>query len=274
MLCIRDATLAFGSRTVWSNLTLDVEPGEFVAVLGANGSGKTTLLRVILGQQKLSSGSVTFNGAPVSRGNRRIGYVPQQRLAEEGLPVRARDLVAFGFDGHRWGVPLPSRGRRRLIDSALAAVGASNYGSVSVSTLSGGEQQRLRIGQALVSDPEILLCDEPLLSLDLDGQRAVIELIEARRRNNIGVLFVTHDVNPILGIVDRVLYLAKTGYCVGTPNEVFRSDVLSKLCGVPVEVIRSRGQIIIVGGLDGSHSDLDGSHSHHVRSPFTRGGPL
>ncbi len=103
MLCIRDATLSFGDRTVWSDLNIEVEPGEFVAVLGANGSGKTSLLRVILGQQKLTSGSVAFDSAPVTRGNRRIGYVPQQRLVDEGTPVRARDLVGFGLDGHRWG---------------------------------------------------------------------------------------------------------------------------------------------------------------------------
>ncbi len=274
MLRLREATLVFGHRRVWSDLTLEVEPGEFVAVLGANGSGKTSLLRVILGQQQLSSGSVTFDGMPVSRGNRRIGYVPQQRLAEDGTPVRARDIIAFGLDGHRWGLPLPSRRRQRRIDSALAEVGAFDYGSVSVSTLSGGEQQRLRIGQALVADPDLVLCDEPLLSLDLDGQRAVIELIDEQRHRNIGVLFVTHDVNPILGIVDRVLYLAQGEYCLGTPDEVFRSDVLSDLCGSPIEVIHSRGRIIIIGGLDGSQTDLDGGHSHHVRSPQPRGGLL
>jgi len=274
MLRIRDATLAFGHRTVWSELTLAVEPGEFVAVLGANGSGKTSLLRVILGQQELSSGSVTFDGKPVSRGNRRIGYIPQQRLADDGMPVRARDLIAFGLDGHRWGVPLPSRRRRHRIDTILADVGASEYGAVPVSILSGGEQQRLRVGQALAADPELLLCDEPLLSLDLDRQRAVIELIDRQRHRSIGVLFVTHDVNPILGIVDRVLYFAGGGFCLGTPDEVFRSEVLSELCGSSLEVIRSHGRIVLLGGPDPSPGDPDGTHSHHVHPPQPRGGPL
>ncbi len=112
------------------------------------------------------------------------------------------------------------------------------------------------------------------LSLDLDRQRAVIELIDERRQQNIGVLFVTHDVNPILRVVDRVLYFARGGYCLGTPADVFRSDVLSELCKSPIEVIRSRGRIIVVGGLDVSAGDVNGEHSHHVGPPLSRGGRL
>lgn len=258
VLSLRDASLAFGDRTLWSGLDLDVQPGEFIAVLGANGSGKSSLLKVILGQQRLSGGSIRFLGEPGRRGDRRIGYVPQQKLADDGTPLRARDLVALGLSGHRWGLPLPSTARRREVDELLAAVGATAYANVGVSTLSGGEQQRIRIGQALAGSPRLLLCDEPLLSLDLTHQRAVSELIDRQRRErDFGVLFVTHDVNPILDMVDRVLYLAGGGFRIGTPDEVLRSEVLSELYGSRVDVIRTHGRVIVVGTPDHTHVHED-----------------
>lgn len=264
VLSLRDATLGFAERTLWSGLDLDVHPGEFIAVLGANGSGKTSLLKVILGQNGLSGGDISFLGGPVTHGNRRIGYIPQQKLADEGTPLRARDLVALGLDGHRWGIPWPSKKRRARVDGVLAAVEASEYARVPISTLSGGEQQRLRVGQALADNPRLLLCDEPLLSLDLAHQRAVSELIDSNRRaRKIGVLFVTHDINPVLDLVDRVLYLAGGTFRIGTPDEVLRSDVLSELYGSPVDVIRTRGRIVVVGTAEGPHAHPDGLHAAH-----------
>ncbi|SDY73451.1 metal ABC transporter ATP-binding protein [Herbiconiux ginsengi] len=266
VLTLRDASLSFGSRTLWSGLDLDVQPGEFIAVLGSNGSGKSSLLKVILGQQKLTSGSISFLGAPGRRGDRRIGYVPQQKLADDGTPLRARDLVGLGLSGHRWGVPLPSATRRREVDALLAAVGATEYANVGVSTLSGGEQQRVRIGQALAGDPRLLLCDEPLLSLDLTHQRAVSELIDRQRRErDFGVLFVTHDINPILDMVDRVLYLAGGGFRIGSPSEVLRSEVLSELYGSHVDVIRTHGRVIVVGA-----PDVSAEHPEHGDHPVHR----
>ena len=260
VLRIRDARLAFGDRVLWDGLDLDVAPGEFVAVLGANGSGKSSLLKSILGLSPLSSGTIEFASEPVGRGDRRIGYVPQQKLAEDSTPLRARDLVALGLDGHRWGLGLPSRARRAKVDQLLEAVGATAYGRVPVASLSGGEQQRLRIGQALAGDPRLLLCDEPLLSLDLAHQRGVSELIDRERRaRRTGVLFVTHDINPVLGMVDRVLYLAEGRFRIGTPDEVLQSSVLSELYGSPVDVISTRGRIIVVGTPDDPHGH---SHEH------------
>ncbi|RFA10980.1 ABC transporter ATP-binding protein [Subtercola boreus] len=270
VLALRDATLGFGSRTLWSGLDLTVSAGEFIAVIGANGSGKTSLLKVILGQQRLTGGTATFLGAPLRRGNRRIGYIPQQKLADDGTPLRARDLVGLGISGHRFGVPLPSAARRRHVADLLESVGATRYADAPISSLSGGEQQRLRVGQALAGDPRLLLCDEPLLSLDLNYQRTVSELIDAQRRaRDLGVLFVTHDINPILDMVDRVLYLANGRFRIGTPDEVLQSSVLSSLYGSPVDVIRTRGRVIVVGTPDGSHGhpDAAGDTAHHDAPP-------
>jgi zinc/manganese transport system ATP-binding protein len=266
VLSLRAATLSFGDRELWRNLNLEVQPGEFLAVLGPNGTGKTSLLKTILGQQQLSSGSIEFLGRPVGRGSRQIGYIPQQKLLEQGTPLRARDLVTFGVNGHRWGLPISSKVIRAKVDGILESVGASDYANVPVSTLSGGEQQRVRVGQSIAGDPRLLLCDEPLISLDLHHQRQVSELIDEQRKAlNTAVVFVTHDVNPILGMVDRVLYLAGGRFRVGTPDEVLRSEVLSYMYDTPVEVIRSRGRIVVLGAPEGYgvHDHLE----HHVGAP-------
>ena len=260
VLSLSSATLSFGERPLWHGLDLEVEAGEFLAVLGPNGTGKTSLLKAILGQQALTSGTVEILGNPVRRGNRDIGYIPQQKLLDHGTPLRARDLVAFGINGHRWGLPISTPALRRRVDDVLESVGASDYAFAPVATLSGGEQQRIRVGQAIAGNPKLLLCDEPLLSLDLQHQRAVSELIDEKRRElDTAVVFVTHDVNPILRMVDRVLYLADGQFRIGTPDDVLRSDVLSDMYDTPVEVIRSRGRIIVIGAPDGY-----GAHGHDV----------
>jgi zinc/manganese transport system ATP-binding protein len=182
-ISMRGAGLCYGERTVFTGLDLDVAPGEFLTVLGPNGSGKTSLLRVLLGMQALSQGSVRLAGEPAGRGNRGVGYIPQQRALDPNTPLRGADLVGFGVDGHRWGLGLAGRRRRRdRVAAALQTVGASEYAARGVGELSGGEQQRLRVAQALVGEPDVLLCDEPLLSLDLAHQSLVSELIERRRR--------------------------------------------------------------------------------------------
>lgn len=261
MLRLTDASLAYGSRTLWSGLDLDVDAGEFIAVLGANGSGKTSLMRAVLGLQPLSSGRLEVNGRPVQRGSNDIGYVPQQRRADPLMPMRAMDVVGQGLDGHRWGVGRPSADRRRKIAAALDAVGAADYADAPIGLLSGGEQQRVRVAQALVADPSLLLCDEPLLSLDLTSQRTVTALVDRRRRaRNTAVLFVTHEINPVLPYVDRVLYLAGGRFRIGSVDEVLNSATLSELFHAPIEVVRVGGRILIAGvpdALEQAH------HDHH-----------
>ncbi|GAB2957786.1 metal ABC transporter ATP-binding protein [Amycolatopsis acidiphila] len=252
---ISGASLAFGGRTLWSGLDLRVERGEFLAILGPNGSGKTSLLKVLLGLQPLSAGSWRMAS------DRPVGYVPQQRAMQEALTLRGVDLVGLGLDGHRWGLGLRGLAeRRRRVAAAIESVGAQAYAKSPVGRLSGGEQQRLRVAQALIGDPDVLLCDEPLLSLDLGHQRAVSALIDERRRAaGTAVLFVTHELNPILSYVDRVLYLVDGRFRIGAPEEVMNSKTLSELYRTKVEVIRVGGQIHVAG----AQSALCEDEAHH-----------
>jgi zinc/manganese transport system ATP-binding protein len=257
-------SLRFGERTLWRDLSFALPPGEFLAVLGPNGTGKTSLIRILLGLLAPTSGSVAIDGRSPAQVRNEIGYVPQQRAFDRDLPLRGRDLVGLGLDGHRWGVGLTSRADKERIATALRAVGATAYADTPVGRLSGGEQQRLRIAQALVSEPKLLLADEPLLSLDLASQRIVTELLDRHRRaSGTPVVFVTHDINPILPMVDRVLYLAPGDWAIGAPGEVLTTDTLTKLYQTPVDVLRVRDRIVVVGTPE-DHG------AHHDHSPVAR----
>ncbi|QCH22255.1 metal ABC transporter ATP-binding protein [Mycobacteroides salmoniphilum] len=241
---LRNASLNRGGRTLWEDLDLTVEPSEFIAVLGPNGSGKTSLLRLLLGEVPLTRGAMTVAGE--------LGYVPQHRLADNALILRAEDLVGLGIDGHRWGLAAlnpASRARRRTtIDLALDQVDASHLATKAVSSLSGGELQRVRIAQALAGDPALLLCDEPLLNLDPASAQQICALLDKRRRSaRTAVLFVTHEINPILPYADRILYLVDGRFRIGTVDEVMTTETLSELYRAQIDVVKVRGQYVVVG---------------------------
>lgn len=245
-LSLHDARMAYGRRVLWSGLDLDVSPGEFVAVLGANGSGKTSLLRAILGLQPLTAGTITVTGRPVKDARRRIGYVQQQRRIDPLTPLRTRDVVRQGLDGYRFG--FRRHAARGTVDAALRSVDIAALADTPVGLLSGGEQQRVRMAQALVSDPALLLCDEPLLSLDPGSQRTITSLVDRRRRDHdTAVVFVTHEINPVLPYVDRVLYLAGGTFRVGKVDDVLTSTTLSELYQAPIQVIHVDGRIMVAG---------------------------
>jgi len=256
-VALEGATCRAGDRPVWTDLSLAVRPGEFLAIMGPNGAGKTTLLRVLLGLQRLAVGRALVAGQPPRPGNPAIGYVPQHRGFDPDLPVRGRDLVAWGLDGHRWGVTLRPRATARRVDDLLEYVGARGFADAPVGELSGGEQQRLRIAQALIGNPTLLLCDEPLSSLDLRYQQMVVGLItDWNRRRGATVLFVTHDINPVLSVVDRILLLAGTRWAEGAPTEILRSETLTRVYGSPVDVLEHRGRVVILGADLGAHEPI------------------
>jgi zinc/manganese transport system ATP-binding protein len=229
-------------------MTFSVEEGEFLAVLGPNGAGKTTLLKLLLGLIQPSSGSISVFGRPPSRGNKQIGYVPQFRDLDTGISIRVRDMVRLGLDGHRWGPGLPSKKREAAVDEVLDEVGALELADASLAELSGGERQRVLVAQALLTDPRLLLLDEPLASLDLTREAEIVALVSRlRETRNAAVLLVTHDVNPMLGEIDGVLFMANGRCAKGPTAEVVTSAALSELYGSPVEVVRALGKLFVVG---------------------------
>jgi zinc/manganese transport system ATP-binding protein len=262
-------TIALGGRTILADVNLMIHAGEFVGVLGPNGSGKTTLMRAILGVTPTSGGSIRVFDAAVRRGNPAIGYAPQVRSPLMHSRLRGWDFVASVVDGHRWGLPWRGRAERKDIEHALALVGAESLARRPISELSGGERQRLLIAQALVGKPKLLLLDEPLISLDPRRQQAVIDMVrDIAGELELTVLFSAHEINPLLGALDRVLYLGNTHAALGSVDDVITGPVLSKLYGAEIEVIHLRGRIFVM-----SHGhDLERDAHQHEHGDGDRDG--
>lgn len=263
---LADAEVRLGTRTLWSGVDLELRPGDFMAVLGPNGVGKTTLLRALLGMAPVSAGVVSVLGQPVGRANSRIGYLPQRRSFDAGMRVRGVDLVRLGLDGARWGVPLPTWMTRRQgraterVRQVIDLVGASDFVEQPIGELSGGEQQRLLIAQALVREPALLLLDEPLNALDLPSQAAITALIAGiAHERGIGVMMVAHDVNPLMGYLDQVAYVGDGRIVAGTPENVVTTETLSRLYGTTVEVVRAADGRLAVLGQPEVHAVCHGS---------------
>jgi zinc/manganese transport system ATP-binding protein len=259
---LEGARVRIGSSTVWSDVDFAIEEGEFVAILGPNGSGKTTLLRVLLGELPLAAGTAAVLGRAPGEVSGQIGYLPQRRHFDASIRIRGIDLVRLGLDGARWGLPL-RRSWRERVGEVIELVGASEYASRPIGRLSGGEQQRLLIAQALISRPKVLILDEPLDSLDLPNQTAVAALLaRISRQQGVSVLLVAHDVNPLLTYLDHVVYFGAGHAAVGTPSEVITADTLTNLYGVPIEVLQAGDGRLVVVGLPEAPAHHSDRHRH------------
>ena len=240
----------YGSRTIWTNASFSIPAGSFTAVLGPNGSGKSTLVKLILGLLQPAAGRIEVLGEAPTRGNSSVGYVPQGSNFDPELSVRGRDFVGLGVDGHKWGLRLGGRTKvAAAVDASIASVDAREYAERQLGRLSGGEQQRLLLAQALVGMPQLLLLDEPLSHLDVRNQQAIVQLVsEVARERSLTILLIAHDVNPLLPHIDHVLYIAHGRLAMGKPAEIITSDSLSRIYSSPVEVLRdSRGRVFVVG---------------------------
>ena len=237
-----------GGRQVLSDVSFEVRQGEFTGIIGPNGAGKTTLLRVILGLIEPSGGRVLIDGEPLHNKNKAsIGYVPQKLVIDPDMPLRARDVVSLGLDGHKLGFGFPSRQRRELVERALADVGATSYADARVGELSGGEQQRVLVAHALISQPKLLLLDEPLANLDLRSEQEIVAVLgRLTREHGISVLLSAHDMNPLLGVMDRIVYVANGRAASGATDEVVTSAGLTELYGHHVDVVRVHGRVLVV----------------------------
>jgi zinc/manganese transport system ATP-binding protein len=250
LLDLDGVAVRLGGRQILSDVSLSMRPGEFAGIIGPNGAGKTTLLRVILGLIPAASGRILLNGEPRAKHHKTtIGYVPQKLNIDPDVPLRARDVVSLGLDGHRLGFTFPSRQRRDLVDSALSDVGASKYANARVGELSGGEQQRVMIAHALISRPRLLLLDEPLANLDLKSEQEIVTVLgKLAREQDIAVLLSAHDMNPLVNAMDRIVYVANGKVATGTTDEVVTTEGLSALYGHHVDVLRVHDRIVVVAG--------------------------
>ena len=245
----QNVRVALGARTVLAGVTLEIGAREFVGVLGPNGAGKTTLMRAVLGLAPPSAGSIRVLGQPVRRGNPAVGYMPQLRNGAAGLRISGWDFIAGVLNGHRLGLPFAGRAGRLEVDRVLDLVGARELARRPLAETSGGERQRLLLAQALIGNPRLLLLDEPLISLDPRHQRTVVELAKAVQMElGIAVLFSAHELNPILGALDRVLYLGGGQAALGTVAEVITGPVLSRLYGSEIDVVHLNGRIFVMAG--------------------------
>ncbi len=265
----RDVRLSLGGRVILSDVSLDISASEFVGVLGPNGAGKTTLMRAVLGLVPPGRGSIRVLGRKAARGNPAVGYMPQVRGAAAGMRLSGWDFVAGVVDGHRLGLPIPGRAGRAEVDRALDLVGARALAGRPLAETSGGERQRLLLAQALIGRPRLLLLDEPLISLDPSHQRGVVELARSVQAElGIAVLFSAHELNPLLGALDRVLYLGHGQAALGTVDEVITGPVLSRLYGSEIDVVRLRGRIFVMSGSHDverdDHRHDEGTHHAHA----------
>ena len=219
ILTVEGINVWLSGRQILHDVGFRIEPGEFTGLIGSNGAGKTTLLRVILGLEVPTSGRVLVAGRPRSPRNPLIGYVPQKILLDPDMPLRARDVVASGLDGHRFGVTRRTAAQKTLVIEMLDAVDATSFADTRVGNLSGGEQQRVLIAHALISRPRLLLLDEPLANLDIRSEQEVVELVaRIATEQQIAVLISAHDMNPLLPVMDRVIYVASAGWPVAPPR--------------------------------------------------------
>lgn len=245
---IEHLQMTFDHRHVLDDINLVINQGEFIGLIGANGAGKSTLLKIILGLIKPSKGTVKLQGKPLKIRQGLIGYVPQKLYIATDTPLRGRDFVSLGFDGNKWGIPLSNKVKTKKVDAIIQDVGATDFATQAIGTLSGGEQQRLLIAQALLANPKILVLDEPLSNLDIKNTYEIVQLIaRISQAKNITVILVAHDSNPLLDVMSRVLYLADGKAIIGTVKEVFQTEVLSRLYGYKVEVLNINNRILVMG---------------------------
>ena len=263
-LDLRDVSIGRGGRTILAGVNARVQPGEFIGVFGPNGAGKSTLFAALLGLLPLLGGEIRVLGEGVTRGNPAIGFMPQARAQTLDVRLSGLDFVGSAYRGHRFGLPLLGRAGREAVAEALSTVGATELARRPLGSLSGGERQRLLLAQALLGHPRLLLLDEPLISLDPRYQRAVIDLVrQVQRERGLTVLMSAHELNPLLGSMDRVLYLGAGRAALGEVDEVITGPVLSGLYGAEIEVIRHRGRIFVVNGPMNTGGEVDHDAHRH-----------
>jgi zinc/manganese transport system ATP-binding protein len=250
-ILVQDISVHLGGKSILDHVSFSVKSGEFHGIIGPNGSGKTTLFQVLLGLLEPQLGSIQFEDEFQKKIERSsvIGYVPQSRQIDPEIPMTSWDFVSLGLP-HKIRPWFTSKDRA-AIEDALLLTDAESLTYKMIGKLSGGERQRVYLAQALVRNPRVLLLDEPTSNLDPGAQEKMAAVV-ARICNKTGVsvLFISHDINLIARYANRILYLTKGHYAVGTVEDVMQSDVLSNLYGNTVEVMKKGSKLMVVSSDD------------------------
>lgn len=257
IITAKNLSVRYNDHTIWQDANFTIEKGKFIGILGPNGAGKTTLFRLLLGLAQPTAGELTVLGKNPHRGNPRIGYVPQRHHVDNDMSIEALEIVRIGLTGNKWGMSLTPAKERKKAFEALQAVGAEELAHRPLGKLSGGELQRVFLAEALVSEPDLLLLDEPLANLDIRRETNLVQLAsEVAKSKGVTVLLIAHNINPLLPVLDSVIYIAEGKIATGAPNEIFTSEGLTKLYGIPIEVLRdSYGRVAVLG--------IDEAPHHH-----------
>ncbi len=248
---VDNLTVRLDDVVALENISFKIEHPSILAIIGPNGAGKTTLLRSLLGIVPSTSGSIKVMGMPLKSNltkiRRLIGYVPQRTRISTSVPLRVKDVVLMARLSRNGPFYLPRKQDILAARQALEYVGLLDLWNRRFTHLSGGQQQKVLIARALAVEPKILLLDEPFTGLDIPSEKAIIPLLYTlRKKKNVTILIVTHDINPLLNCADKMLLLRRRVIGFGTPVDVIKEDLLNQLYGARVTVIEKENACYVV----------------------------
>ena len=254
-------TCGYGSQVVLKDVDLEIMPGDFVGLLGPSGSGKTTLLRVMLGAVKLFSGRVHYNGSPVGARGPNIGYVPQLETIDWNFPVTVQEVVLMGAAMRRPLLPWHSRRQMKQAREIMSRLGIAHLARRHIRQLSGGQQQRAFLARALISNPTLLLLDEPASGIDIKTRDDLMHLLHELNHQGVTIVISTHEINSVAAHLPRVVCVNGEIVAQGPPTEIFTPEILRRTYGADMPVIRYQG-LALVGERPHPHEGTRDAHTN------------
>lgn len=243
LIRIESLAAGYNAEPVIKDVTFTLNEGEIIAIMGPNGAGKSTILRSILGLTRIFEGKIQVLDYEIPEHSkvvrRLVGYVPQREHVAANVPIKAKDIVLSGILLRRGPLSLPTRRDALKVKKIMEIVGLEKEAWFkNFRDLSGGQQQKVLIARALVSDPRILLLDEPFSAVDLKSLREIMAFLGGLKKEGIGIILVVHDINDIIDYIDKVVLVNKQMIAFGDPMEVFTPENIEKTYGVTVDIIQ------------------------------------
>ncbi len=276
---VRDLTAGYGGAPAVTGVSFNLYPEDFTALLGPSGAGKTTILRAFVGGAQIYSGDVLYRGESIRRRRPRIGYVPQVETIDWSFPATVTEAVLMGRTRASWAFPGFSRKDREYATDILARLGIADYARRHIRELSGGQQQRVFLARALVSDPEVLLLDEPTAGVDVKTRDDVLHVLDDLNHQGIAILMSTHEINAVAAHLPWVICVNRHLVAEGPPREVFTMGVLARTYGAEMPVTEISGITMVAetphfyGRRDIERHAAGHLHEAHAGAPQGHAGP-